>query len=113
MYSGSTLDLRLHPLHEKMQIHVVETLTGRAMNLAITSSDTVNNVKAKIQHEHGFPMDQQCLIYANRQLDNNEGNSTLVSVKHPQRCPSSPRPPRPVSEWEDEHLDEEVTRKIL
>ncbi|XBI61479.1 hypothetical protein VPH35_042266 [Triticum aestivum] len=91
---GSTLGLRLHPLHEKMKIHVVETLTGRAMNLAVTSSDTVNNVKAKIHEWHGFPKDQQCLIFANRQLDD-EGstladlnicnNTTLLLVLH-SRC---------------------------
>ncbi|KAE8769568.1 polyubiquitin-like [Hordeum vulgare] len=94
---GSTLGLRLHPLHDKMQINVVETLTGRAMNVAVTSSDTVDNVKAKIHKWHGFPTDEQCLIFANRQLDddaegrtladlNIRNDATLLLVLH-SRCP--------------------------
>ncbi|KAM3346244.1 hypothetical protein ACQJBY_020673 [Aegilops geniculata] len=77
-----------------MKIHVVETLTGRAMNVAVMTSDTVDNVKAKIHEWHGFPKDQQCLIFANRQLDD-EGstladlnicnNTTLLLVLH-SRC---------------------------
>ncbi|XBJ07490.1 hypothetical protein VPH35_013001 [Triticum aestivum] len=99
---GSTLGVRPHPLHDKMQIHVVEMLTGRAMNLAVTSSDTVDNVKAKIHRWHGFPKDQQCLIFASRQLDtdgdkgrtladlNIRNNSTLLLVLH-SPCPRGSR----------------------
>lgn len=62
----STLDLE-----EKMQIHVIETLVGRTITLEVDSLNTIGYVKAKIEGDEGFPMGQQCLIFANKQLENN------------------------------------------
>ena len=54
-------------LREGILIYI-KTLTGNIITLLVQSSNTVRNVKDKIQDKSLFPSDRQCLMYVGKRL---------------------------------------------
>ena len=65
--SGDLLELRKR---NTMKVNL-KTLTGRLLTIYVEPSDTMETFKHFIQLEEGIPIEQQRLIFAGKQLENN------------------------------------------
>jgi len=78
--NNSTFELNIYKIGGN---YFIKTLTGKTLTLFFEATDEIYDVKARIQDEEGVPIDQNRLIYAGKQL---EDNRTLLYYEIPEEA---------------------------
>ena len=63
-----------------MQIYV-KTLAGNIITLEVSGTDTIANIKQKINDKEGIPLGQQRLVYDDKQLEDDEKTLDDCGIK--------------------------------
>jgi ubiquitin len=66
----------------------VERLGGKTITLSVEPTDSIGDVKQKIQDREGIPPDLQRLLFANKLLGRSRGR---LGPPHPERVNDPPR----------------------
>jgi Ubiquitin family len=65
--------LKPRKIPQKIMIHI-GTLTGKTFSLVMMSTDTIGDIKNRIQDEEGLLVESQILVYREQQLKNDQAS---------------------------------------